>query len=370
MSELNGRERIAQSASSRRAAPLALPTPKHLRAVAVKPTTVTLSWRGVHVKGHRVTYEIARNGRTIGKPQHHTSFEDRRLAPNTLYRYKVRVRLGRHHGRFTRPVYVRTARLAPPPLPPGMTQAMVDRMFWRAGFGPSAADRAAVDRAAAERARRIFPERALRPRADGDAADLPGQRDRPAGLRPRAADGVARPDAAHDQSLRRANELLLAPPLGGQPRRRDPLQPAARLPRSPAPLRGLRRQSERRVPRSRARDDDPGRGDVDVPDRLSEPQGLAERELRAGVHGAVHARNHRRAGQPQLHPGRRPPARAGVHRLHAQPEHRRRVVHSHPVRQRRQDDPRPDGRVRRHRRCRDRAHATEPRAVHRRRAVE
>jgi hypothetical protein len=88
-----------------------------------------------------VTYEVARNGRTIGKPQHHPSFEDRRLAPNTMYRYKVRVRVGRRRGRFTRPIYVRTARLPPPPPAPGMTQTMVDRMFWRAGFGPSAADR-------------------------------------------------------------------------------------------------------------------------------------------------------------------------------------------------------------------------------------
>jgi uncharacterized protein (DUF1800 family) len=117
-----------------------LPTPKHLRATAVKPTMVALAWKPVRVKGHHVAYEVARNGRTITEVDHHALFDDGAVAPNTVYRYKVRARIAGRHGVFTRPIYVRTPKLPPPPAPK-LTQPMVDRLFWRAGFGPSAADR-------------------------------------------------------------------------------------------------------------------------------------------------------------------------------------------------------------------------------------
>ena len=46
-----------------------------------------------------------------------------------------------------------------------------------------------------------------------------------------------------------------------------------------------------------------------------EPQGRAERELRARAPGAVHARGRRPGGQPELHPDRRRADRARVHRV-------------------------------------------------------
>jgi uncharacterized protein (DUF1800 family) len=141
MTDHNQVQAIAQAARGRTPREKKpVPTPQRLHATAVRPTHISLAWKPVHVPGHRVTYEVARNGRRIAQVAHHARFDDRRVAPSTTYRYKVRVRMGRRLGRFTRPISVRTPALPPPPAPT-LTEAMVNRMFWRAGFGPTAADR-------------------------------------------------------------------------------------------------------------------------------------------------------------------------------------------------------------------------------------
>ncbi len=69
------------------------------------------------------------------------------------------------------------------------------------------------------------------------------------------------------------------------------------------------------------RHDHEERGHVDVPQHLPERQGQAERELRARDHGAVLPRRHGSGRHVQLLADRRLRARAGVHRLDAADQH-------------------------------------------------
>ena len=125
-----------------------------------------------------------------------------------------------------RPAADRRRRRRPhtPPPPVVLTEAMVDRLFWRAGFGPTQDAARRVDRPGARRARRLVPghpERARRLKAQ--AAHVHRPADRPDGLRHRARARVDRPHAARDQPAAGPARVLLAPPLGGQPRRRHPV---------------------------------------------------------------------------------------------------------------------------------------------------
>jgi uncharacterized protein (DUF1800 family) len=133
---------VAHTARARHRPP-ALPVPQRLHATSVAPTAVALAWRRVRgPRGRQVIYELLRNGRRIAALRHTGHFVDHGVQPNTTYRYRVRAHVGRRHGRLSRRLTVRTPGLPPPPPPPStLTQAMVDRLFWRAGFGPSDADR-------------------------------------------------------------------------------------------------------------------------------------------------------------------------------------------------------------------------------------
>src|SRR4051794_33514956 len=148
--------------------------PKHLHAAALTAASVLLSWRRVLHTDHYVIY---RDGKRLGSTRA-TRFNDKRVKPGRRYRYKVRAR-GKHGwvGPASRVFVVTVPKRKPgpgggttpgpngsggsDPAPGGggpapvggdpgpgpspgtvLTQAMVDRMFWRAGFGPSAADRA------------------------------------------------------------------------------------------------------------------------------------------------------------------------------------------------------------------------------------
>lgn len=116
-------------------------TPQQFHATKVTPTAVALAWKPVRVKGHQVTYDVFRDSKKIHSGHRQHSFTDRHVQPNRRYRYRVFARVQRHHGPGSRRLYVSTPALPPPK--PTLDQAMVDRLFWRAGFGPSAADRAA-----------------------------------------------------------------------------------------------------------------------------------------------------------------------------------------------------------------------------------
>ena len=159
-----------------------LATPRHLHATLVTPTFVGIAWSNVphpHAHSHPhlqgLVYDVFRDGRLIATAHHHPLFNDHGAKPQRTYRYRVRARVGRIHGSKSRQLTVKTpaapvirtttASPTPPTLPALPTSptlptspaphtsptsttpatilstAMVDRLFWRAGFGPSAADR-------------------------------------------------------------------------------------------------------------------------------------------------------------------------------------------------------------------------------------
>jgi uncharacterized protein (DUF1800 family) len=142
-----------------------LPAPATLRTTKVAAGRVTLHWAAPkHAKPHR--YVVLRDGRAIGRTAHRT-FTDRHAKAGHTYRYTVAAIYAHgRRGRASRALLVRVPRLlasppgtvappasantvppiapvapappAPPAPPPpvAMTAAMVDRLFWRAGFGP------------------------------------------------------------------------------------------------------------------------------------------------------------------------------------------------------------------------------------------
>ncbi len=120
--------------------------------MSVSDALVAIAWHRSHDHGRDVHYEVLRNGHRVAHVRA-PAFVDRHVTANTSYRYAVRAIWGKHDSRRSRTLSIRTpavlsaplAAPAPapsPPPPPLLSQAMVDRLFWRAGFGPSAAERA------------------------------------------------------------------------------------------------------------------------------------------------------------------------------------------------------------------------------------
>src|SRR4051795_11230732 len=141
-------------------------SPKHLHTAALTPASVLLSWRRVKGTDHYVVY---RDGKKLASTKA-TRFNDKKVKPGQRHRYAVRAR-GKHGwlGPRSKSILVTVPHRkvtggdpgsgAPsgdptpgaPDLPPvtndpppdgggpdgtaTLTQAMVDRMFWRAGFG-------------------------------------------------------------------------------------------------------------------------------------------------------------------------------------------------------------------------------------------
>ena len=138
--------------------------PRSPHAASAGPAGVTLRWSAPR-HGHPKRYLVLRDGRVIGRTAHRT-FTDHHVAAGRTYRYTI-VAVDRHgrRGRASAVVRVKVPRPAPlsgptatanpaPPVAPVastplpapaqvMTAAMVDRLFWRAGFGPTPAQRAA-----------------------------------------------------------------------------------------------------------------------------------------------------------------------------------------------------------------------------------
>ena len=141
--------------------------PKAPKASSVGPAGVTLRWAAPK-KGKVAAYQILRDGRLIGRTTHR-SFTDRKVRPGRTYRYAVRgVDAHGRRGRLSHSIRVKVPTLQPLPGPPGvlpatggatpiiapvqpgpgptptpdpLTAAQVERLFWRAGFGPTAKQR-------------------------------------------------------------------------------------------------------------------------------------------------------------------------------------------------------------------------------------
>ncbi len=145
------------------------PPPSRLRAAKVTAHAVTLAWRAPRpaAKGRR--YEVLRGGRRVGFPRG-LGLTDTGVQPSTTYVYTVRTVPARGPaGPPSHRLTVRTpagpapgspvpgapapgqpAPAAGPPGPPApgvvanpMTAAMVDRLWWRAGFGATDVERSA-----------------------------------------------------------------------------------------------------------------------------------------------------------------------------------------------------------------------------------
>ena len=180
--------------------------------------------------------------------------------------------------------------------PTAMSQAMVDRLFWRAGFGPSAADRAAwIGKPLDDAVDALLntPQGALvgpEPTRDGKALDPTG-------------DDTDLVLAWVDRMVRTSNPLVERMTFFWHrhwANSRDAVSPTQLLLNqndAAAQVRRLRREPGRLVPRHGSRGLQ-GPVDAAVPERRVQRQGRAERELRPRVHGAVRARrdarHHRR----------------------------------------------------------------------------
>jgi uncharacterized protein (DUF1800 family) len=144
--ELLAARRVSPSATERPS------VPEHLHAVSVSDVLVSIAWRRSHDHGRHVHYEVLRNGHRVAHVQA-PAFVDRHVKASTSYRYVVRAIRGKHASRRSHTLLIRTPAIVsapivppppppqPPPPPPQLSQAMVDRLFWRAGFGPSDAER-------------------------------------------------------------------------------------------------------------------------------------------------------------------------------------------------------------------------------------
>ncbi|RKQ87267.1 uncharacterized protein DUF1800 [Solirubrobacter pauli] len=151
-----------------------LAAPRSLKVVSAGPAGVTLRWAAP--KGAKPAYYvILRDGKSLGKTTR-LSFTDTRVKPERAYRYAVRAYdKAKRAGALSPSVRAKVPKAGPaaPPTPgtsnPGapvaevtptpvplvpqptptptpspydtMTVAMVDRLFWRAGFGPTQGQR-------------------------------------------------------------------------------------------------------------------------------------------------------------------------------------------------------------------------------------
>ncbi|MCW3013970.1 MAG: hypothetical protein JWO02_1062 [Solirubrobacterales bacterium] len=153
--------------------------PTKVRAGTVQGSQVTIAWRAAHDDVKVTAYEVWRDGKRLARTSR-TRYTDRTLAPGKTYRYVIRARdAAGNLSKAGKAIVVKvpaakvtqqqqpslgtgagpaagteagpggtqtpggTPTTVPPVTPTGsvLTRAMVDRMFWRAGFGPSEAER-------------------------------------------------------------------------------------------------------------------------------------------------------------------------------------------------------------------------------------
>ena len=197
---------------------------------------------------------------------------------------------------------------------------------------------------------------ALSARRHGDARRaprLPAAADPPG---PRASRVVDARDAGDALAHHRAHDAVLAQPL-----RVEPAEGALLAAHVPAE-RDAARARARQLRRSPARGVE-GPRDAHLPRHRAEPQGPAQRELRARGHGALHARR-----RPLRRSGRQG-GRARVHRMEPRSRHRALPLPARHPRLRREDRARQVGPVRRRRRARRHPRSAANRGVHHGQAV-
>ena len=143
--ELLGRRRVRKRASK-----IELSPPSGLRPVAVSEAAVRIAWHRSGDHGPGVRYEVRRDGHRLARVRA-AHFDDVHVSAGRTYGYVVRAIDGDRASRRTRVLFITVpappavAAPAAPPSPappPTLSQAMVDRLFWRAGFGPSDDERA------------------------------------------------------------------------------------------------------------------------------------------------------------------------------------------------------------------------------------
>ena len=218
------------SAARQAAKPKGPPPPTGLSAKAERPGRVVLRWKAPKTRRKPASYLVLRNGKKLGATTK-TTYVDRSAAPGKTYSYTVT-----SLDKKKRPGKTSTAKrlkipaskpglpapkpptpvgstnppapTIPPDPPPGaptpttpLSTAMVDRLFWRAGFGPSNADRATLDRQPVAELVDWFlgTPNSLDPTSTPPVTQSNGA-DRPARPRRRAGDGVDRPHAAVDRT--------------------------------------------------------------------------------------------------------------------------------------------------------------------------
>ena len=194
-----------------------------------------------------------------------------------------------------------------------MSPAMVDRLFWRAGFGPTDKDRATwTGKPVSEAVAWLLSAPAGRRRV-ARARARASRSTRPATTPTSSSAGSTRWSAARTRSSSawRSSGTATGPTRATSV---SPPQLLLRAERPVPPLLGLRRQRRRLVPRPRLRGD--GRPvDAALPHRRVQREGRAERELRPRADGALRPRRPGPERQAELHRERRAPARQGALRL-------------------------------------------------------
>src|SRR5215204_960743 len=233
------------------------------------------------------------------------------METTTTSGYSARVKGFRRRHRNLRPGFV--ARRCPhtglqgPVRPrPGRAAALARRLRAAQGRGRAASEEGPRRRRPlADPSPEGAPRRAEAARRRGP----PARSGRRLGSRPRL---VARPHGPNEPPADRADDADLARLVRDVERRRR-LADADAAPEPALPP--LLARLVREAPRG----DHAGSRDAALAERHGQPQGLAERELRARADGALHARR-----RPRLHRARRARAGAGPHRIRERLEARRR----------------------------------------------
>lgn len=140
-----------------------LSAPRSLKKSKVTSSSVTIVWSAPKGKTKPKSYAIVRDGKQIATTKHR-SYTDHTVKGGKTYRYSVRgIGPHRKRGKLAQPVKIKVPKAAviPPPGPPTITPpiapvvpgpgttgvdrpmsaAMVERLYWRAGFGPLPAEK-------------------------------------------------------------------------------------------------------------------------------------------------------------------------------------------------------------------------------------
>jgi uncharacterized protein (DUF1800 family) len=113
--------------------------PGGVHAAALSDSQIAVGWNPSSDDVGVAVYDIYRDG-AVAASVTGTAFTDAGLGPGTTYGYQVDAR-DAAGNRSARTATVRATTAVGPNVPANLTTAMVDRLFWRAGFGPSGADR-------------------------------------------------------------------------------------------------------------------------------------------------------------------------------------------------------------------------------------